>query len=188
MTAEAPPPPKRALWIVLPIAVAMALFILLLATREPAVDRVDDSPLVGRLAPSIVAPTIDGDMFDLDQQRGRFVVVNFFATTCVPCRLEHPELVDFQQTYGPSGFANVVSISFDDSEANIREFFSEFGGGWPVIATDTGSLAVSFGVAAVPESIIVADTGEVIAKLVGGITKENLESVIGRFQQAEADT
>ncbi len=46
---------------------------------------------------------------------------------------------------------------------------------------DTGPLAVSYGVTAVPESIVVADTGEVVRKLIGGVTKEGLESVIAGF-------
>lgn len=183
MTAETPisSPRRTAVWTVLPVAVAMALFVLLLATREPGVDRDKESSLAGELAPAIVAPTTAGSTFDLDALRGRFVVVNFFSTTCIPCIVEHPELVEFHETHEPTGFAEVVSIAFDDGADNVRNFFSENGGEWPVIVADTGPLAVSYGVTAVPESIVVADTGEVVRKLIGGVTKEGLESVIAGF-------
>lgn len=174
-------PRRTAVWVVVPVAVAMGLFVLLLATREPGVDRDRESALEGSLAPAIVAPTTTGTTFDLDALRGRFVVVNFFSTTCIPCIVEHPELVEFHETHAPTGFAEVVSIAFDDGADNVREFFEENGGEWPVIVEGTGSLAISYGVTAVPESILVADTGEVIRKLIGGVTREGLESVIAGF-------
>lgn len=183
MTGETAATPLRrtAVWIVVPIAVSMALFVLLLATREPGTDRDRESALEGELAPAIVASTTTGSPFDLDALRGRFVIVNFFSTTCIPCIVEHPELVEFHETHAPSGFAEVVSIAFDDGADNVREFFAENGGEWPVIVGDTGPFAVSYGVTAVPESIVVADTGEVIRKLIGGVSREGLESVIAQF-------
>ena len=81
------------------------------APEQPVQDRLD---LEGQLAPSIVGTTVDGDEFDLDDHRGEFVIVNFFQTTCIPCRQEHPELVAFQEAYGPAGFATIVSVAFDD--------------------------------------------------------------------------
>lgn len=178
--------PKIALWIVLPVGVLLAAFIVLLATRDTNESGVPFIDLDGELAPQITGVTIDGEPFDLDDLRGQFVVVNFFQTTCVPCRVEHPELVDFHEAYAPQGIASVVSVAFDDSPENIREFFDQFGGDWPVIAEDTGPMAVDYGVPLVPESAIVAPTGEVITKLVGGITRAQLENVIANWQEAQA--
>lgn len=173
--------PRRAVWVVAPLAVVLALLLLLLATREPSANNVAALVGKGELAPSIVATTLSGDEFDLDEQRGRFVVVNFFSTTCVPCIREHPELVSFHEAYAPSGFAEVVSVAFDDSAANVSGFFETNGGDWPVIAHDTGSIAVAYGVALVPESVIVADNGELIDKLIGGVTRSQIESVIATY-------
>lgn len=178
-----PPEARRALWIVAPVAVVMLFFIVLLATRDGGDLGFTSLSLDGELAPPIVGETIDGDTFDLDDHRGQFVVVNFFQTSCIPCRREHPQLVSFQEAYGPSGFATVVSVAFDDTEDNIRSFFDEFGGDWPVIAADAGPLAVDYGVPLVPESAIVSPTGEVITKLIGGVTQSDIEAVIGQWQQ-----
>ena len=188
MSEPSPDAPRRtAIWIVVPVAVVMVFFIVLLATRETG-EGVGFASfnLEGEVAPSIVGTTIDGDEFDLDDHRGGFVIVNFFQTTCIPCRQEHPELVAFQEAYAGSGFATIVSVAFDDEPSNIREFFEEFGGDWPVLATDTGPIAVAYGVPLVPESVLIAPDGEVITKLLGGIRKVDLEAVIQQWQEANA--
>ena len=174
----------RAVWIVAPVAVVMLVFIGFLATGDRGDTGFDSFDLEGQLAPSIVGTTVDGDEFDLDDHRGEFVIVNFFQTTCIPCRQEHPELVAFQEAYGPTGFATIVSVAFDDEPSNIREFFDEFGGDWPVLATGTGPIAVAYGVPLVPESVLIAPDGEVITKLLGGIRKADLEAVIQSWQEA----
>ncbi len=178
------PRARIAVWIVLPVAVTMVLFLVLLATREPSSHRVSQSHLVGGIGPAIVGETITGDTFDLDLERGRWVVVNFFSTTCVPCIVEHPELVKFQNAHSEAGDATVVSIAFDDSADNVREFFREYGGGWPVLVEGTGTFAVSYGVAQVPESYLIAPSGLVVDKLIGGIVQDDLESRITALQVA----
>ena len=65
--------------------------------------------------------------------RGRWVVGNFFSTTCQPCIVEHPELIEFQEAHEPVGDATVVSVAFDDAASNVEEFFAENGGDWPVL-------------------------------------------------------
>lgn len=177
---------RRAVWIVAPVAVMMLLFIVLLATRDRDEAGFASFNLEGEVAPAIVGTTLDGEAFDLDDHRGGFVVVNFFQTTCIPCRQEHPELVAFQEAYAPSGFATIVSVAFDDSPSNIRDFFAEFGGDWPVIATDTGPIAVAYGVPLVPESVLIAPDGEVITKLAGGVRKADLEAIIQAYQEGDA--
>ncbi len=178
---------RLALWTVLPVAVATALLLVLLATRSPGSERAVSSRLLGEVAPLIEGPTIEGDWFDIDDHRGQWVVVNFFSTTCVPCIQEHPELVNFQETHASVGDATVVSVSFDDQAANVIDFFAEHGGDWPVLVEDTGTFAVRYGVTGVPESYLVAPTGVVAAKLIGGITAAELDGRIsGLIEAADA--
>ena len=170
-------------WIVLPVAVVLGLLVLLLATRESGDDGVDRS-LEGELAPAIVGTTTTGDTFDLDAERGRWVVVNFFSTNCQPCIVEHPELVAFQEAHAATGDATVVSVAFDDSPANVEAFFAENGGDWPVLVEDTGGFAVSYGVTGVPESYLVAPSGVVAWKVLGGVEQQDLDDAIEAFEAA----
>lgn len=178
---------RVALWIVLPVAVTLGLFVLLLATRDSGGDSIDRS-IEGSLAPAVVGVTTAGNDFDLDDERGRWVVVNFFSTNCRPCIIEHPELVAFDEAHAEAGDATVVSIAFDDSAENVAEFFTTNGGDWPVIVDDTGPIAIDYGVTGVPESYLVAPSGLVAWKIVGGITRADLENAIDDLEAAAQET
>jgi cytochrome c biogenesis protein CcmG/thiol:disulfide interchange protein DsbE len=172
---------RTAVWVVLPVAVVLSLLLVLLATRDPSSERETRSDLLGHLAPDVTGTTTDGDVFAIDAERGRWVVVNFFSTTCVPCIQEHPELVAFQRRHAAAGDATVVSVAFDDSAANVARFFEENGGDWPVLVADTGAIAVRFGVTGVPESYLVAPSGVVVSKFIGGVRADDLEARIDQL-------
>ena len=166
------------------VGVVMVAFIALLATRDTG-EREAQSALVDRPAPAAVGVTLDGDDFDLDDWRGRWVLVNFFGTWCPPCIVEHPELVEFHEAHAGSGEVEVVSIAFNDNPEDIEEFFEEHGGDWPVLVEGAGdrsvnSVAVSWGVTSLPESFFVAPNGVVIYKFTGGVTYQDLQFVLSQ--------
>lgn len=161
--------------------VVLLSLIAILATSE--VDQgLGPSPLIAQPAPPIVGETIDGSTFDISSHRGRWVVVNFFSTTCIPCIEEHPELVSFQETHEETGRATIVSVSFSDRASNVENFFETFGGGWPVLAEDVGRYAIEYGVAAVPETYLVAPSGIVTTKFIGGVTQADIEAEMDRLE------
>ena len=180
------PRPRTALVAAGVVAVLAALLDAVLATRDPRVERISESPLIGRLAPEIEGPTLDGATFRLADHRGRWVVVNFFATWCIPCLEEHPELDAFHQATADTGQATVVSVLFDDEPDAARRVFEERGGDWPVVVDPEGTVGVAYGVARVPESFLVAPDGTVVRRLVGGVTAAQLDSLLARYEAAAA--
>ena len=112
----------------------------------------------------------------MSAHRGEWVLVNFFATWCGPCRIEHPELVKFAQQHAGDP-VQVVSVAFSDQPDAIREFFAKQGGSWPVVASNTGGIALDYGVTGVPETYIVAPSGLVIDRL-EGVTADQLNQII----------
>lgn len=168
------------------VFVVLGAFVILLATRDTSPGVIIGSGIIGEQAPAFSGETLTGETFDLDDERGRWVVVNFFASWCVGCIQEHPELVEFSQRHAAAGDAIVVSIAFDDSVDNVERFFAERGGDWPVLAIDVGIIGPTYGVTALPETYLVAPSGRVVDKLVGasGVTADQLDARITRFEES----
>lgn len=173
-------PSRLAFFASMAVGLLLVVFIAVLATSDGDAGFAR-SPLISKTAPALTGTAVDGSSFDLDENRGRWVVVNFFSTTCVPCVREHPELVAFDDAHSPIGDAAIVSIAFSDTSNNVREFFANNGGEWSVLAEDTGRHAVGYGVAAVPETYLVAPSGIITSKFTGGVTKADLEAEIARL-------
>ncbi|HUP71153.1 MAG TPA: TlpA disulfide reductase family protein [Acidimicrobiales bacterium] len=176
----APPPPRRprtARWIALGVGVVVALLVVTLATRRPASDVVAPSPIVGQTAPEVEGANLNGPPVRLSDLRGRYVVVNFFATWCIPCLKEHPELIRFADRHPPER-AQVLMVVYDDQPADVRAFFSKRGGDWPVL--DDPGAKVDFGVRGVPESFLVDPDGLVLTRLVGGVTAVGLDRLLAQ--------
>jgi cytochrome c biogenesis protein CcmG/thiol:disulfide interchange protein DsbE len=180
---EAPPRPRHTvLAVVVVVALVVVALFVVLATREPGRNTFADSPLLGNAAPRLEGETLDGGSFDLDQERGRWVVVNFFASWCAPCRQEHPELVSFARRHQQGGDANVVSVVYNDDADPVRDFFAANGGEWPVVVGDTGPDALEWGVAGVPESYVVDPLGFVRLKVIGGVTAGGLDQALQQLE------
>ena len=191
MTATEVPPGvrhrRRAPWIAAGMLLPVVILVGVLATRAPATTRLADSPLLGRPAPVAPVTTLDGQPFRLANLRGRWVLVNFFATWCVPCRKEHPDLIRFHERHAAAGDASVVGVVYDDSTDAVRQFRDQEGGGWPMLQDPDGQVALDFGVRGVPESFLVTPGGIVAGRVVGGVRAAQLEDLLAdakaRFRQ-----
>jgi cytochrome c biogenesis protein CcmG, thiol:disulfide interchange protein DsbE len=170
-------------WVSLGVGLVLAVLVVFLFTREGG-ERALQSPLIGQLVPPVAGVTMDGDDFDIDELRGQWVVVNFFAHWCAPCRVEHPEFVAFAERHGATGEASIVSVAFDDEPEDARAFFDELGGDWPVLADRTAGIGIDFGVTGVPETYLVAPDGTVVAKWISTVDAATLEATIERYRTA----
>ena len=175
--------PRTALIASAVIAVLVALLVVVLATRDSSNERTTQSPLIGQIAPPVEGTTIDGGEFSLADQRGRWVVLNFFASWCVPCLEEHPELQAFDAAHRVEGDAVLVSTTFDDKAEDARDFFEERGGSWPVIDDPENRIGVAYGVAQVPETFVISPNGTVVQRFAGPVTRAALDEVIASYEQ-----
>jgi cytochrome c biogenesis protein CcmG/thiol:disulfide interchange protein DsbE len=170
---------RPALVIAASVAVVVAALVAVLATRSPALTKVADSPLIGHVAPDVSGKALDGSTVRLVDLRGKFVVLNFFATWCIPCQREHPELIRFAQQH-QTGSARVVQVIFDDSADAVREFAEKQPITWPVIDDPDGQVALDFGVRGPPESFLLGPDGTVLFKIVGQVDAAGLNRLINQ--------
>ncbi len=170
--------------VVLVVAVVLGgLFWVLAGSKSGVVDKngLVDSPLLGRAAPTTRSTDLDGTPFDLARRKGSWVVLNFFNSTCAPCRAEHPELlkfVDQQRSLGDKAAEFYTVLQYKDSVDDVKKFFVARGGDWPIIRDDEGTINVDFGVAQVPETFVVSPDGVVVLRWAGPIDAVTLAQLV----------
>lgn len=171
--------PSRHRWRTVAFVLApLVLFALLLATGIGRDPRELPSELIGQRAPTFALPRLDaGGTVDLGDLHGQVVVVNFWASWCVPCREEHDALAATWGRYRERGVV-VLGVSFEDTREAALEFRDELKGDWP-LADDPGSrTAIAYGVFGVPETFVIAPDGTIAAKTTGAVTYEWLTDEI----------
>ena len=183
-------PPRRRPVLVASVAVAIvaAFLVVVFAVARGGGNDTADTPLLGRPAPAITGGTLGGGPFDLSGRRGSWVVLNFFASWCDPCKQEAPELVRFaaaQSALGPEG-AEVVGVVYNDSEDAVRQFLADYGDGFDQVVLDSGTSAIGYGVVKIPETWIIDPDGMVRARVISAVSAESLTELLAEARAGEA--
>jgi len=128
----------------------------------------------GDPAPALAGTTLDGAVFDLASLRGRPVIVNFWASWCVPCRDEFPLFRDELALHEADGLA-LVGVVFKDDDAAARAFLDAFGAAWPSVSDPDGTLARGWRVAAPPQTYFIGRDGVIRSRQIGQVVKADFE-------------
>ena len=119
------------------------------------------------LALSGIATASGGEAeLQLEQYRGKVVVVDFWASWCVPCRRSFPWMNEMQAKYGDRGLV-IVGVNVDRDRAAAEEFLAELPANFRIHFDNDASVAEAFGVEAMPSSFVIDRDGEVIARHLG---------------------
>jgi cytochrome c biogenesis protein CcmG, thiol:disulfide interchange protein DsbE len=145
-------------------------------TRDP---HALDSPLPGRPAPEFALPVMaSADSVRLAELRGHVVVLNFWASWCVPCLVEHPVLTEAAVHYYDQG-VRFLGVLYRDSPDNARRWIDRLGGASYPTVLDAGSrAAIDYGLAGVPETFIIDRDGTIARKHIGPITAEQMAQLL----------
>jgi len=139
------------------------------------------SPLVGRPATSFTLPTVAGEPVSLEAQRGKVVIVNFWASWCYPaCYEEAPVLERNWRAYRDRDVV-VIGVDIQDSMDAAQKFVKDFELTFPNGRDLTGKVSVEYGVYGVPETFFVDRRGRIRAKHVGALTDERFRSEVERL-------
>ena len=145
------------------------------------------SPLPGRAAPDFVRETLNGDSLRLSSLRGHVVVLNFWASWCIPCLQEHPLLVAADERWRDQGL-RLVGVVYQDTPANAREWLRERGGSWTHVLDPGSRLSIEYGLFGVPETFFIDRNGQVAYKQIGPVSAEILAHWIERLLADSATT
>jgi len=119
-----------------------------------------------RLAPDFTLPQLNGPELRLSSYRGKVVLLDFWATWCVPCREETPRLVELQQKYGDQGL-QIIGVSMDDSPEPARAFYQQFHMNYPVVMGNAAMGELYGGVLGLPIAFLIGRDGRIYAKHIG---------------------
>jgi cytochrome c biogenesis protein CcmG/thiol:disulfide interchange protein DsbE len=159
----------------LALTALVAWFALALAPgRDPSAV---PSALIDKPAPQIDLPSIYPDREGLDgvDLKGRAIVVNVFASWCVPCRAEHPLLTKLAQEHG----VPVIGLNWKDKPEDARAFLNELGDPYERIGSDpSGRAGIDWGVYGVPETYVLDAQGRIRYRHVGPLSEEDIDGVI----------
>ena len=170
--------PRLLRWAI-PLAVVPVLVLLAYGFRtDPREVR---SPLLGKPAAPFALTTFDGRPVHLDALRGKVVVVNFWASWCVPaCYDEAPSLERAWQTYRDRDVV-LIGVNIQDKEEPARRFLAQFGHTFPNAPDPSGRVSVEYGVYGVPETFFIDRQGRLRFKQVGAVTDEILRQQVEKL-------
>ena len=109
-----------------------------------------------------------------DIQKSRYTLINFWASWCAPCRIEHPYLMQLSKEKN----LKILGVNFKDKKINASKFLNELGNPYDYMAKDTtGKQSVNFGIYGIPESILIDNETIVLKKFVGPLNEQNLNDI-----------
>lgn len=150
---------------------AIALYSTLSGTRN--VSQLP-SVMIGKLPPDASLPLLQGAAgLDLENYRGKPLLVNFFASWCAPCRAEAPALEILTKN------VTIIGIAYKDKAADTRDFIAQYGNPFDAIAMDfDGQAGLQWGVYGVPETYLLGPDGRIIYRHAGPIDRRVIDTVL----------
>jgi cytochrome c biogenesis protein CcmG/thiol:disulfide interchange protein DsbE len=140
---------------------------------------------VGEQVPSTSLPRLEGaGDGSIAQYKGRWVLVNFWASWCGPCKEEAPALEEFQRQHGGSGFT-VLGIDTRDLSDDGQAFVQRYGLSYPQLRDGDGGAAHGFGTTGVPENFLVDPKGIVRWETPGPVDEQYLHEQVEPFLPQE---
>ena len=117
------------------------------------------------------------NQLNLKDYNGNLILLNFWATWCIPCVQEHQQLIEAANTYKSKGVA-FLGILYGDTAEKAREFNVKHGSAYPTLIDDSQRTNIDYGVAGVPETYIIDRDGTIIKKFTGPVFKAELDAVL----------
>ncbi|MEI9997112.1 MAG: DsbE family thiol:disulfide interchange protein [Rhizomicrobium sp.] len=164
----------KRLFYILPVLAFLGLAWFLHASLRPPAAAAMQSALVGKPVPALALPPLDAHTLGFGRSdlaaKGRVTIVNVFASWCIPCREEAPQLAQLARARG----VRLIGIAYKDTPQAARAFLDEYGDPYERIGLDAaGAAGIEWGISGVPESFVVDSHGVVRGRF-GPLTPDGL--------------
>ena len=148
---------------IFPVLIGVLVVALIAVVAESTTERIVE---VGDTAPGFALVTDDGQRLSRSQFGGQLLVLNFWATWCVPCIQELPSLNQFQKQFASSGVV-VLGVSVDQNERAYRQFLQRAGVTFRTSRDPEADLSSRYGTFKYPETYVIDRNGKVVQKHIG---------------------
>jgi cytochrome c biogenesis protein CcmG/thiol:disulfide interchange protein DsbE len=164
---------RRALFL-LPLVLFLVLAGYLALALRPGYDpQLLPSAMINKEAPQFDLAGLNGKGLALDALKGSPVLINFFASWCVPCRVEQPVLMRLAN----HEHVPLYGIDYKDQPEDAAKLLAQFGDPYRRVGLDTdGHVGLDFGVYGVPETYVLDATGRIRERFVGPLTAEEVDN------------
>ena len=109
-----------------------------------------------------------------DFKKNNYTLINFWASWCAPCRVEHPYLMQLSKEKN----LKILGVNFKDKKINALKFLNDLGNPYYYLTTDSnGKQSVTFGIYGIPESILINSDSIVIKKFIGPLNEQDLNDI-----------
>ena len=160
--------------LIVPAIVVVLVAVLGVGLLRPASN--PTTALEGRAAPDFTLKLLDGGELALSSLRGRPVIVNFFASWCIPCRDEAPLLNATALEHAKKGLV-IVGVAYSDKPDDTRKFKNDFSLGFPVLMdSDDSRASVQYGIKGVPETFFIMKDGVIQSYVPGPVDGAKLQA------------
>ena len=131
---------------------------------------------VGDVMPGYSTDYLNGNRFDLAAEKGNVVLLNLWATWCVPCRYEIPELQKLHDRYASRGF-KVIGVSIDEGVDSVKQFAEEEKITYPIALDADGHLANVLQTTVLPTSVVIDRNGRIVWRKIGALMPNEIASL-----------
>ena len=163
---------------------SFVIFFLLVFWKGLKIDNnYNTKTLIGKKISNFKLIEINNDdqyISEVDFKNNRYTLINFFASWCAPCRIEHKYLLNLAKEQKK---IKIIGINFKDKKNNAIKFLEELGNPYNFVGIDLeGRISILFGIYGIPESILIDNNLTVIKKIVGPIDQIQFDQILQMVQ------
>ncbi|PTX65074.1 peroxiredoxin [Melghirimyces profundicolus] len=141
----------------------------------------DEQASEGFRAPDFTLKTLDGKTVRLSDNGGKPSIINLWASWCPPCKVEMPHIQEAYEKYGDRVNFYMVNLTSLDNKDKMKKYVEKEGFTFPVLLDETGEVGERYQAFSIPQTYVVSEKGEIIEKIAGAMSKEQLEEMMKKL-------